>query len=493
MSYELMKLTPDLRFTETTDVVVVGLGAAGGSAAIEARLAGAETLVLERASGGGGSTGLSGGFIYLGGGTRVQKIHGIEDTVEDMFKYLMAMTPEPDEKKIRLYCENSVAHFDWIESLGAPFDDGFYQSKHYEHSSAESLAWTGNEWVWPYRDIAKPAPRGHKMPGLEGHEVGVGETGGGGRVLMDKLTQRAEALGARIEYDSNVKHLIADASGRIVGVRYTHFSEDRIVRARRGVVLATGGFGFNPEMLREYLPELVDERIMQLGTTYIQGAGHQLGASAGGQLVHMDGFFITCPFYPPESLLKGVLVNKLGKRFVAEDSYHSRSTAACLKQPDKIAYLICDNAIFARPEMPHELVDAWETVAEMEADLGIPEGELQKTIAAYNEHAAKGDDPEFHKYKKWLQPLVEPPFAAINCSLGTAPFMAFTLGGLKTNEKGEVLDKSNKPIAGLYAAGACASNMAQDASGYSTGTCIGESTFFGRQCGIHAAKLTPWC
>jgi succinate dehydrogenase/fumarate reductase flavoprotein subunit len=492
MSYELIRLTDDLRFTETTDVVVIGLGAAGGSAAIEARVAGAEVLVLERASGGGGSTGLSGGFIYLGGGTRVQKINGIEDSVEDMYKYLLAMTPDPDEKKIRLYCENSVAHFDWIEALGAPFDDGFWQTKHYEHSSAESLAWTGNEWVWPYRDIAKPAPRGHKMPGLAGHEVGVGETGGGGRVLMDKLTARAEALGARIEYDANAKQLVADGAGRIVGLRYTHFDEDRIVRARKGVVIATGGFGFNAEMLHEYCPELADERIQQLGSTYIQGVGHELGRSAGGQLVNMDGFFVTCPFYPPESLLKGVLVNKLGRRFVAEDSYHSRSTIACLRQPGKVAYLICDSAIFERPEFPHELVDAWESVAEMEAGLGIPEGELQATVAAYNENAAKGDDPEFHKYKKWLQPLVEPPFAAVNCTLGTAPFMGFTLGGLKTSEKGEVLDGAGRPIQGLFAAGACASNIAQDASGYSTGTCIGESTFFGRQCGIHAAALPAW-
>ena len=435
----------------------------------------------------GGSTGLSGGFIYLGGGTRVQKLNGIEDSAEDMYKYLLAMTPNPDEKKIRLYCNNSVAHFNWIEALGAPFDDGFYQTKHYEHSSAESLAWTGNEMVWPYRDVAKPAPRGHKMPGLEGHEVGVGETGGGGRVLMDKLIARAEALGACIEYDANVKQLVADPAGRIVGVRYAHFDDDRILKARKGVVLATGGFGFNAEMLKKYCPEMATDKIQQLGSTYIVGAGHELGKSAGGQLVNMEGFFVTCPFYPPESLLKGILVNKLGRRFVAEDSYHSRSTVACLRQPGKVAYLICDNAIFARPEFPHELVDAWETVAEMEKDLGMPEGALQNTVALYNAHAAKGHDPEFQKYKKWLQPLVEPPFAAINCSLGTAPFMGFTLGGLKTNEKGEVLDAKDKPITGLYAAGACASNIAQDASGYSTGTCIGESTFFGRQCGINAA------
>jgi succinate dehydrogenase/fumarate reductase flavoprotein subunit len=202
----------------------------------------------------------------------------------------------------------------------------------------------------------------------------------------------------------------------------------------------------------------------------------------------MDGFFVTSPFYPPEGLLRAILVNKNGRRFVSEDSYHSRSTIAAMKQPDMIAYLICDNAIFERCEFPHQLIDAWETVEEMEAGLHLPKGSLVKTLADYNANAAKGDDPDFHKYGKWLQPLVEAPFAAIDCTFGTSPIMGFTLGGLKTSVKGEVLGKSDTPIPGLYAAGACASNLAYDSSGYSSGTCIGESTFFGRQCGIWAAR-----
>jgi 3-oxo-5alpha-steroid 4-dehydrogenase len=306
---------------------------------------------------------------------------------------------------------------------------------------------------------------------------------------MEGLIATAEKLGARIVCDANARQLIVDPTGRVVGLRYTVFGEDRHVRATKGVVLAAGGFGMNGEMVQKYCPDFGNETIGKLGTGFIQGVGHELGASAGGAFAHMDGYFVTSPFYPPESLLKAILVNKNGKRFIAEDSYHSRTTAACLKQPDKIAYLICDSVIFERCEYPHELVDAWETVAEMEAGLNLPEGSLQKTLADYNAHAASGDDPEFRKYNKWIRPLVQAPFAAINCSFGSTPIMGFTLGGLKTTAKGEVLDKSDKPIPGLYAAGACASNLAYDSMGYSSGTCIGESTFFGRRCGINAAAM----
>ena len=487
MTIQTIALADVPQFDETTDVLVVGLGAAGAGAAIEARRNGAEVLVLERASAGGGSTALSGGFIYLGGGTRVQKLNGIEDTADDMYIYLQAMSPEADPKKVRLYADRSVEHFNWLEANAAVFDDGYYQRKHYEHSSAESLSWTGNELVWPFREQAKPAPRGHKMPGKSDKHVGVGETGGGGQVMMEGLIATAQKLGVKITCDANARQLIVDTDGRVVGLRYSVFGVDRYVRANKGVVLATGGFGMNQEMLEQYCPDFADETIGKLGTGFIQGVGHELGASAGGALEHMDGYFVTSPFYPPESLLKAVLVNKEGKRFVAEDSYHSRSTAAALKQPDQIAYLICDSAIFERCEFPHELVDAWETVEEMEAGLGLPAGSLVKTLADYNEHAAKGEDPEFHKYAKWIQPLTQAPFAAINCTKGPSPIMGFSLGGLKTNERGAVLRADGSAVPGLFAAGACASNLAYDSLGYSSGTCIGESTFFGRMCGETAA------
>jgi len=157
-------------------------------------------------------------------------------------------------------------------------------------------------------------------------------------------------------------------------------------------------------------------------------------------------------------------------------------------QPGAVAYLICDNAIFGRPEFDCQpLIDAWESVGEMEAALELPAGSLQSTLAEYNEHAARGEDPRFHKHSEWLQPLIEAPYAALDCSLGHATYMGFTLGGLRTSVNGEVLDAGGLPVGGLYAAGACASNIAQDGAGYSSGTCIGEGTFFGRRAGRHAA------
>jgi succinate dehydrogenase/fumarate reductase flavoprotein subunit len=396
-----------------------------------------------------------------------------------MFSYLMANTPDPEEEKIRLYCDSSVDHFNWLLAQGVPFNDGFYRKKHYEQPTDECLIWSGNEKAWPFIDQAKPAPRGHKVEK-------VGSEGGG--LVMKQFTARAEELGVCFHYDANVRNLVADGSGRIVGLRYTHFKEERFVRARGGVVLAAGGFAMNQAMLEQYCPRLADAGVFKQGNPNDDGAGINLGVAAGGRAIHMDGALITAPFYPPESLLKGILVNKHGKRFINEDSYHARTMSACLEQPDGVAYLIADNATFGRPEIQmQELIDAWESVEEMEADLGLPGGSLQKTLTEYNHHAARGEDPGFHKHPDWLEPLEDVPYAALQCSLGQSVYVGFTLGGLKVSVDAEVFDGSDQPIAGLYAAGACASNIAQDGAGYSSGTCIGESTFFGRRAGRHAA------
>ena len=121
------------RWDREVDVVVAGFGCAGACAAIEAAEAGADVLLLERSGGGGGTSAMAGGLIYMGGGTPVQEACGYPDTPEGMFTFLMAACgPAPDETKVRLFCEESVAHFHWLERHGVPFKRSFYPGSYRE-------------------------------------------------------------------------------------------------------------------------------------------------------------------------------------------------------------------------------------------------------------------------------------------------------------------------------------------------------------------------
>ena len=159
-----------------------------------------------------------------------------------------------------------------------------------------------------------------------------------------------------------------------------------------------------------------------------------------------------------------------------------------MDQPDSAAFLIVDEAHLKPPEMPLiPLIDGWETVAEMEAALGIPKGNLAATLDRYNTYAARGEDPDFHKQPEYLAPQDKGPWGAFDLSLGKAMYAGFTIGGLATSVDGQVLREDGTTIPGLYAVGACASNIAQDGKGYASGTQLGEGSFFGRRAGAHAA------
>ena len=480
--YSLVPEASVSKWSRETDVLVIGIGAAGTTAAIEAREGGAEVLILERASGISGTTCVAGGVVYLGGGTRPQLANQFRDTPDEMYNYLIANTPEPDEEKIRMYCDESVAHFEWLIAHDVPFNLGYWKTKHHEPPSTDCLSWSGNEKAWPISESAAPSPRGHKVE----HEGG--EAGG---LLVRRLVSKGKELGIKAEYDSNVRNLVTNARGRVVGARYTVFGEERWVRARRGVVLAAGGFSMNRDMLDEHCPDLAQKGIIKQGNPNDNGAGILMGQAAGGYGIHMNGALITAPFYPPPSLIKGILVNESGRRFINEDCYHARTSDAAIRQANGTVYLICDDASFGRPELGmQELIDAWDSVEEMERDLGLPAGELQDEISRYNAFASASDDADFHKAAEWLEPIAKAPFAALECSLNKSYYVGFTLGGLAVSAEGEVLKKDGNSVAGLYAAGACASNIAQDGKGYSSGTCIGEATFFGRRAGRHAATNT---
>jgi len=459
------------------DVLVAGFGIAGGCAAVEAAAAGASVLILERAAAAGGTTAMAGGHFYLGGGTVVQRATGHDDSPDEMYAYLMAVTPEPEPDKIRAYADGSAAHCDWLESLGFEFERSYYPEKAVIQPGTQGLMYTGNEKVWPFRDLAVPAPRGHKVPV-------PGDTRGASLVI-DLLVRRAAELGVAVRYETGVTELIMEDDG-VVGVRWRSFDATGVILAR-SVVLATGGFVMNAEMVAQYAPKLAAKPFV-LGTTYDDGLGIRLGVSAGGQALHMEQAFITAPCYPPAKLLTGIIVNREGRRFVAEDSYHSRTSGFVLEQPDSRAFLIVDSAHLEYPEFPLvPFIDGWESVEEMESALGIPAGNLADTLTRYNENAAAGTDPDFHKHPDWLEPQDQGPWGAFDLTLGKAMYAGFTLGGLRCTVDGQVQRADGRIVPGLYAAGACASNIAQDSKGYSSGTQLGEGSFFGRRAGRHAA------
>jgi succinate dehydrogenase/fumarate reductase flavoprotein subunit len=475
-------------WSDETDVVVLGFGIAGGCAAVSAAAAGARVLVLEKAAAAGGTTSMAGGHFYLGGGTAVQQATGHDDSPEEMYKYLVSQSRDPEHDKIRAYCDGSVEHFNWLEALGFQFERSYYPGKVVVPPGTEGLSYTGNEKVWPFCEQAAPAPRGHSVPV-------PGELGGASMVI-DLLLKRAADLGVQIRYETGATALVVDDEGGVAGVRWKHFGETGEVKAN-AVIIAAGGFAMNADMVAEYTPALGKQRKTKhhgmvapfiLGNPNDDGLGIGLGVSAGGVASSLDQMFITAAAYPPEILLTGVIVNKDGNRFVAEDSYHSRTSAFVLEQPDQSAFLIVDEAHLQMPEMPLiRFIDGWETVAEMEAALQIPAGNLAATLDRYNQNAADGQDPDFHKQPEYVAAQDKSPWAAFDLSLGRAMYSGFTMGGLKVSIDGEVLREDGSAVRGLYAAGACASNIAQDGKGYASGTQLGEGSFFGRRAGKHAA------
>ncbi|EUA35491.1 FAD binding domain protein [Mycobacterium xenopi 3993] len=349
---------------------------------------------------------MAGGHFYLGGGTAVQQATGHQDSPEEMYKYLVAVSRDPDHQKIRAYCEGSVEHFTWLEGLGFQFERSFYPEKAVIQPNTEGLMYTGNEKVWPFFEKAVPAPRGHKVP-VPGDTEGA-------KLVVDLLLKRAKSLGVEIRYETGATQLVVDASGAVTGVLWKRFTETGAAKAK-SVIIAAGGFVMNKEMVAAYTPKLAEKPFV-LGSTYDDGLGIRLGVSAGGATEHMDQAFITAPAYPPAILLTGIIVNKFGKRFVAEDSYHSRTSGFVMDQPDSVAFLIVDEAHLQRPQVPLvPLIDGWETVPEMEAGLGIPRGNLVATLERYNEFATRGEDPDFHKQPEFLAPQDKGPWGRSTC------------------------------------------------------------------------------
>jgi 3-oxo-5alpha-steroid 4-dehydrogenase len=456
----------------TADVVIAGSGAAGTSAALTARASGADVLVIERLPKTGGSSAMSGGACYLGGGTPLQKALGFEDSIEAMRTFMLAAgTLHPASVKIELYCDHSLEHFDWLVAHGVKYLEKFSDTKELPFDGA-SLYYSGCERAWPWRDLARPAPRGH-VPTANGHT--------GGRALMEALLPAAERSGVKTLTGISADRLVREGDGRVIGLLALQGDRSIAIRARPGVVLACGGFIHNRDMLRRYAPELYDCSTPWANAGDL-GIGIRMGMGVGAAAVRMNQGFAILPMYPPERVLRGIVVNRAAQRFLPEDSYYAYAGHETAFAQHGVAFLVTDaDSSYDEGDFRMPLLAEAASIDELEQKGGFAARALRNTVGYFNEHAAQSSDPLWHKHPKFLAPLAKPPFRLYDLSVKNAFCPVHTFGGLETTTEGQALDVFGAPIPGLYAAGRTSAGM-PSAPYIASGVSIGDFGMNARNC-----------
>ncbi len=525
---------------EQCEVLIIGWGAAGACAALEARANGADVLIADRFTGGGASA-KSGGVVYAGGGTRYQHAAGFSDTPEAMFDYLKHETQGVvSDETLRRFCADSVANLDWLESHGAPYGhqmppggktsyppDGYF------------LYYSGNELVPQHSGPLPPAPRGHRT-------VGKGQCGA---VLYAHLKAACLRAGVRPLLQSAAKRLVLDQEGRVIGAELwclppgskqaklharwaaraerlqnfspaycdrlrlrvsqleREFARPRLVRARNGVILSTGGFIFNRELIKQHAPKF--RRNFKVGATGCDGSGLRLGVSAGGEGAALNRVSAWRFINPPYSWHKGIVVNSQGQRFCNEEVYGATLGQPLMEEQGGKAWLVLDaplrkkairEALFGGywwfqsvPALALMLlkVSKGKSLEQLATATGMKASALRQSLQA-NNAAARGEAPDpFGKSPGGRQVLEQGPFYACDISVTNPvfPLGALTLGGLRVDEgNGAVLDTQGQPIAGLYAAGRTALGIPSHL--YISGLSLADCVFSGRRAGT-AAAINP--
>ncbi|GGQ72481.1 FAD-binding protein [Couchioplanes azureus] len=518
---------------EAADVVVVGFGAAGACAAVEAAGAGARVLVLDRFTG-GGATAISGGVVYAGGGTRQQARAGVADTVQAMTGYLREEVGDAvSAATLRRFCEQSAAMLAWLEERGVPFDASLCPHKTSYPTDRHFLYHSGSELS--FAQVAAPAPRGHRT-----HARGAS-----GRLLYARLATAARAAGAEVRVQARA-HRLVTMDGAVVGVecrtlhgapawarsghRILHrwsvkpgiylpalgralhrpvaglerrYGRTLRIGARRGVVLAAGGFVFDREMLREHAPG--HRGGLRLGTPGDDGSGIRLGTGVGAATGHLDRVSVWRFLTPPSALAGGLLVDRDGRRVCDESRYGAAIGDAVLRCPDRRAWLLADAALLAEARRQVRRQASWfqrfpawwlltvgrvrgRSLAQVARRAGVDAAGLAATVREYHAAADAGRPDPAGKPSEAVRPLRRAPYSLIDVSIRpriAVPAPMLTLGGLRVDEQtGQVLRPDGSGVPGLYAAGRTAVGVCSRS--YVSGLSLADCVFSGRRAGRSA-------
>ena len=472
------------------DVVVVGCGVAGLSAAVSAAEAGARVAVLERAprEERGGQSRYTEAYLRMKSESEVTddfETHLAENGAGSISPALIAEAGQPPASRSALANTLSIADPDVIETLAA--------------NAGPTIAWMKTLGVrfdfLPTQFLTRSQPR--LLPV------------GGGQALVEALAARAESLAVDFHYETAAQELVRGDDGGIAGVRVkTRGQSARKLLGR--VVLACGGFEGNTEMLTRYIgPRSVYLRPICRGGYYNRGDGIRMGLDAGAATCGEFGSYHAEPVDPRSGISEpalfifpyGILVNKSGRRFTDEapgtvDAYYERVTRRIYEQDGGAAWVILDARHLAIPNYrlgirTDQPPITAASVAELAGKLDLREADLTDTVAQYNRCCVPGNYKPLELDGLATQGL-EPPKSNWALPIDQAPFHAypimsanvFTFGGLKTDRLGRVVDNDGDPIANLYAAGEMTGMYYGN---YTGSTSVLRGMVFGRLAGAHAA------
>ncbi len=519
------------RWDHECDVLVVGVGLAGACATLRtAEDRGLSVIAIDRGLGGGASK-LSGGIIYMGGGTRAQKEAGIEDAPENMANYLTFETGNLFRREtVERFARASTSFQSWLEShgvrLGGPATDAKTN-----YPETESLYFSGNETTVAGRERATPAQRGHRAKPSKGGEP----TGLSGQYLLPPLIASMEAQpNVRFFHQTRAHRMIVDASGEIIGVevlqidsgfarwrhrwfydlgtnmmmsaiRQTgklHNAAVRIeqahaapvrIRVKNGVILSAGGFTYNRVMMAKTAPAYLAS--VPLGTIADDGSGIKLGMTVGAKTDMLNKISAWKFLYPPASWTKSCSIGPDGQRLIGEEYYGARTGEAVFEQGGGKGWLILDQPLqdividevakmkkmfFQKIQFKAIMNDytvSAATLPELAEKLGVPVDVMVATLAAYNADVDSGAHDPLGKSEKLRRKIETGPFYAtsIGADLPYSPIPALTMGGLVVDEDtGQVTGSDGTPVPRLYAAGRTAIGICSNyyVSGLSLGDCV---------------------
>lgn len=408
--------------TKETDVIVVGAGGAGMSAAVAAAEKGAKVIVLEKMPMIGGNTIRSGG-AYNAVDVERQKAQGIEDSIDKHYTQTYEGGDKKGESKlVKILVENSLEGKKWLESYDMKFNDKIGSV-------------VGSLW-----------PRTHQAS----DPAGIG--------YMNALKKAADKHKVEILLNTKATELIMN-NGKVVGVKAEGEKNLYEIKSKKAVVMASGGFAANVEMRTKYVPNLTKD----MKTTNHPGAtgdGIVMGEKVGADLVGME-YIQLLPMAieltgPTINVENSIFINKEGNRFINEDNRRDKLCEAILKQKDGQYYMINDSQIVKETnELGDKISELIEKGVVKKADnldelakaIGVPVENLKKSVEEFNKAVDKKSDAFGRGV--WKNKIEKGPFYATL----RYPAVHHTMGGLKINEKTQVLDKSGKVIPGFYAAG----------------------------------------